>query len=254
MKKIISLLVSLIIISGDVCAAAKEKAVPILLYHNIAVVYNSADDALNVTPERFQEQLSSLKDAGYTIIPFQQYIEYANGNTDVPEKSVVVTFDDGYSSVYYYGFPILMRLEVPATVFVISGLLGFNDTVYPHFTWEQAKEMDNSGYVDIQSHSNFHYNAKEISSSRLILELRKSKYDIETRLNKKCNILAFPYGEYDAQGLSIAKAAGFSCVARTRDWGTNRKSDGLFNLNRIFVHGSWTGKDLIAEIEKNNLM
>lgn len=250
MKKL--LIFTIILCLVPFAVLAEEPAVPILLYHNVTTAYNYADAQLNVTPERFEKQLTALKNGGYNIISFREYINYVNGQGVLPPNSVIITFDDGYSGVYNHAYPILMRQKVHATIFVISGLIGFNDTVYPHFTWEQAIEMDRSGYVDIQSHTNFHYNAREIPLPRLILELRKSKFDIETRLNKTCDILAFPYGEYGETELEAAKNAGYICVSRANDRGTNRKSGGLFHLNRIFVRGTWTGEDLLKIIAENN--
>ena len=231
---------------------AEEPAVPILLYHNVTKGYSLEDASLHITPEEFENQLAALKENGFNIIPMQQYIQYVNGEVTLPENPVIITFDDGYSGVYNYAYPILQKLQVHATVFVITGLVGYNDTVYPHFTWAQAAEMDKSGVVDIQSHTRFHYNAEEIPLPLLTLELRKSKFDLETRLGKKCNILAFPYGAYNNSGLQAAISAGFTCVARTEDRGTNRKSDGLYHLNRIFVRRTWSGEDLIEIIRQNN--
>ncbi len=251
MKKLIFFIVTILVILP--CAAmAQSTPVPILLYHNVTDAYNNEDTLVNVSPGRFEEHISTIISEGYNIISFQQYIKYCHGEAELPENPVIITFDDGYSSVYYKAYPILMKYNAPATVFIISGLVGFNDTLYPHFTWEQAAEMDKSGYIDIQSHSNFHYDATKISLPRLILELRKSKYDIETRLNKQCNILAFPYGEYNAQGLNAAVNAGFEAVARTHDRGTNRKENGLFYLNRLFVRGNQSGEDVVNMLKENN--
>lgn len=251
MKKIIVFLLMLILTSGfSVCA--DEPTVPILLYHNVTHGYCLEDTSLHITPEEFDAQISALKNGGYNIISLQHYIRYVNSGEPIPEKSVIITFDDGYLGVYSHAYPILKKHNVPATVFVITGLVGFNDTSFPHFTWEQALEMDKSGIIDIQSHTRFHYDSTEIPLPLLTLELRKSKYDIETRLGKTCNILAFPYGEYTYVGLDAAKSAGYNCVARTEDMGTNRKSEGLFHLNRIFVRRTWSGNDLIRIIEENN--
>ena len=250
MKKIIFFLLFLLTAVVPVCA--EEPAVPILLYHNVTDGYSLHDTSLHITPAEFDEQISALKNSGYNIISLQHYINHVNSGEVLPENPVIITFDDGYLGVYKHAYPILLKHGVHATVFVITGLVGFNDTSFPHFNWEQALEMDKSGVIDIQSHTRFHYNAKEIPLPLLTLELRKSRYDIETRLGKTCDILAFPYGEYDHNGLEAAKAAGYTCVARTEDMGTNRKSDGLFHLNRIFVRRTWSGSDLIRIIEENN--
>lgn len=236
--------------TSGVCAS--EPAVPILLYHNVTWGYSLHDTSLHITPDEFENQLTALRDNGYNIISLRDYTEYVNNGKSLPEKSVIITFDDGYVGVYKHAYPILKKMNIPATVFVITGLVGYNDTSFPHFTWEQAYEMDQSGVIDIQSHTRFHYNATEIPLTLLKLELRKSKYDIETRLNKKCDFLAFPYGAYNQDCLDAAIAAGYTCVSRTEDKGTNRKSDGLFRLNRIFVRRTWSGKDLINVIERNN--
>ena len=246
-------IIGLIFIMGSAFPVfAHEPAVPILLYHNVTYGYSTEDASLHITPEEFDSQLTALKAGGYNIISLKQYADYVSGNATLPDKPVIITFDDGYSGVYNHAYPILLRHNIPATVFIITGLVGYNDTIYPHFTWEQAAEMDKSDVIDIQSHTRFHYNAEEISLPLLVLELRKSKFDIETRLNKKCEFLAFPYGAYDGDGLEAALAAGFTCIARTEDRGTNRKSDGIHHLNRIFVHGTWSGEELIRIIEENN--
>ena len=229
MKKL--LIFTIILCLVPFAVLAEEPAVPILLYHNVTTAYNYADAQLNVTPERFEKQLTALKNGGYNIISFREYINYVNGQGVLPPNSVIITFDDGYLGVYKHAYPILQKHNVPATVFIITGLVGFNDTSFPHFDWNQAKE---------------------IALPLLTLELRKSKYDIESRLGKTCNILAFPYGEYNREGLDAAIAAGYTCVARTEDMGTNRKSEGLFHLNRIFVRRTWSGADLINIIEQNN--
>lgn len=231
---------------------ADEPAVPILLYHNVTSGYCLDNISLHITPDEFENQIIALKNGGYNIISLRQYINYVNSNAELPEKPVIITFDDGYLGVYTHAYPVLVRQNVPVTVFVITGLVGFNDTSFPHFNWEQATEMTDSGLIDIQSHTRFHYNASEISLPLLTLELRKSKNDIESRLGKPCDILALPYGSYLPETISAAKSAGYKCVARTEDKGTNRKSDGLFHLNRIFVRRTWNGEDLINIIEENN--
>lgn len=93
-------------------------------------------------------------------------------------------------------FPILKELEIPATIFVVTDTVGATKESgkvnYSHFTWEQAKEMQDSGLIDIESHTNDHVKLGELDKDTLNYELRKSKYLIEKNLGKTCDMIAYP--------------------------------------------------------------
>ena len=140
----------------EVSTDSNSVQVPILLYHGIGY---EEGNSLVVTPETFEAQMAALAEAGYTALFFSDLVSYVEQGTALPEKCVVITFDDGYENNYEYAMPILEKYGMKATVHVIGVSVGkdsYKDTgvaIYPHFDAEQAAEMLASGVIDLQSHS-----------------------------------------------------------------------------------------------------
>ncbi len=230
---------------------AEGPAVPILLYHNIAESYDPAMRVLHCTPAEFEEHMTALQTDGYTTITFQQYYDYVTNGAPLPPKPIIVCFDDGYTSNYTYAFPILKRLGMQATIFAITGRMGATDTDYPHFTWEQAREMEESGVIDIESHTNLHLNLEELDVSTAVYELRISYYMLAQELGKTPLVLAYPYGLRSAETAQLATEAGFAVQCLVGDSGVNRKEDGLTALRRLSVSGGMRGQDVLDMIADN---
>ncbi|MHC9416870.1 polysaccharide deacetylase family protein, partial [Clostridium perfringens] len=102
---------------------------------------NPNNNELLVNPEKFKEQLQNLKDNNYTPITLDELYEYLRNNKPIPEKSVVITLDDGYKGNYEYAYPLLKEFKFTATIFVISNYVGAQDFM----TADQLKEMSNNG-------------------------------------------------------------------------------------------------------------
>ncbi len=132
------------------------KRVPILMYHDMAE--KSSGDMV-VSTGKFEEQIRALSEAGYTGITIKQMTDYVEKGIELPAKPVLITFDDGYLSNYRLAYPILKKYNMKCTIFVIGVSVGkdtYKDTgkpITPHFSYEQAKEMLDSGLIDIQSHT-----------------------------------------------------------------------------------------------------
>ena len=94
-----------------------------------------------------------IKDRGYEPISFEQLIEYHENRRELPEKPIIITFDDGYLSNYELAYPILKEFNFKAAIFVIGVSFGNKDLAYPHFGWAEAREMKASGLVSIESHT-----------------------------------------------------------------------------------------------------
>lgn len=241
MKNKLIAVISLILIFTNVSAAE----IPILLYHNISKTYINGQADMHITPDMFDEHMKALTDAGYTAVS----ITDALSGAAMPENPVVITFDDGYYSNYEFGYPILQKYNMCGTIFVITDKMGNFDTSYRHFDWNTAREMENSGIIEILSHTNSHSRLSQVSDIQLVLELRQSKYIIEKELNKKCNILAAPYGDFDERTFIQAKTAGYDAICRVGDIGIDIPTHGIKSLKRYTVHGDMDGTDLLNLIK-----
>lgn len=132
-KKVLFILSLCLALAFSNVFAVSDTDVPILLYHNIAENYNAEDNLLHITPERFKEHMQALNNAGYTSISYKDYQNYVKGLGEIPEKSIIVAFDDGYLSNYTYAFPILKEFGMKAAIFIVTGSVDNDKTVYPHF-------------------------------------------------------------------------------------------------------------------------
>ena len=123
--------------------------VPILMYHQVT------DKEGATTPEKFREDMTAIKDAGYTTVFYSELYDYVANKLPLPKKPVVVSFDDGYLDNYTNAYPILKELQMKAEISVIGGLVGAKQTagVNAHFTWGNAREMLSSGLIQIESHT-----------------------------------------------------------------------------------------------------
>ncbi len=176
----------------------------ILLYHEFTEKV-PAESRYSVvsTPRRFEENMLYLLNAGYTIIPLEALLDYESGRRALPEKSVVITFDDGYLSNYTLIYPILKKYHIPATIFVTV----CNMNIDPNkMTWEQMREMEESGLVSIQSHSWKHVYHDTLPEDELRNYVDKSFETLEANLGKrKRRLFAYPHGKYSERSVQVLK-------------------------------------------------
>ncbi len=140
-------------------AAAQEPiGLPVLMYHSINSREKKAGDYV-ITPEALRSDLLWLKEEGYQTVVVQDLIDYVETGAPLPEKPVMITFDDGYYNNYLNAFPILQELQMKAVISIIISetdkysQLDENRENYSHLTWEQVNEMMDSGLIEFQSHS-----------------------------------------------------------------------------------------------------
>ena len=134
-----------------------DVKVPVLLYHNFVTTVLEVDsDNFNYinTPQSFEENIKTFLENGYTIISMKELALADNGKIELPSKPIVITFDDGYYSNYEYIYPILKKYNVKASIFIITDKVGKKIDGIKYLGWEECLEMQNSGLVEIFSHSN----------------------------------------------------------------------------------------------------
>lgn len=131
--------------------AETSTQLPVLLYHQLD---ETGDRRLTISVRRFEEHLAALQAGGYTAVTLDDLAAYVYQGTPLPEKPVLITFDDGYLSNYTEAWPLLKQYGMKATFFVIGSTVGHTENpTLPHFSWAQAREMVDSGVVSIQSHT-----------------------------------------------------------------------------------------------------
>ena len=142
-----------------------------------------------VPPEEFKKQMQYLHDEGYHTITMDELYDYMTKGTELPDKPVLITFDDGYIDNYKYAFPILKEYNMKATLFMITSAFGESRFV----NVEQLKEMQANG-IDIQSHTVNHKDLRNMSLDQARDELISSKAVLEDRMKHPVRYIAYPGG------------------------------------------------------------
>ncbi len=237
-----------------------EVVVPVLMYHNLAEEYPESTVSANITPELFENHIKTLISFGFNPIKLSDYYAYVTGNKTLPENPIIITFDDGYLSNFEVAYPVLKKYNVPAAIFVVTSTVGHTPEMgtvsYPHFSWEQAREMQDSGLIEINSHTHSHKDITGLTTAELQKEIRFSKYLIEKNLQKYCYTFAYPYGGYREDTDTLIGYAGYKMQIKVYDSSSeeiylaNTKKEGLKNIRRLTVRGDMSELDLIDIINK----
>lgn len=250
-------LVVIAIIIGIIFRQKKENKradvkIPILLYHNfVTTVPDSDPDNFNYinTPQSFEENIKTFLENGYTIISMKELALAENGKMELPSKPIVITFDDGYYSNYEYIYPILKQYNVKASIFIVTDKIAQEIDDIKYLGWEECLEMQNSGIVEIGSHSKKHVFYDKRSVRELRDDVKESYKEIEKNLGKQdLKIFAYPYGAYTNETVRTLKNNGIDF--QIYDIGMNNFKDFDRNaIKRINIPCEMTGKEIIAEIE-----
>jgi len=233
-KKIILLMLLVLIpllLSGPkildqklVAESASDTSVVILNYHKV----DDMKISLSVAPADFEKQMAYLKEQGYTTITPDQLLDNLEKGTELPEKPILITFDDGYEDNYKNAYPVLKKYGFKATIFVITDFLDR----YPNYiTWAQAKELQKNG-INIESHTVQHKSLTELNDDELRLELINSKKSIDEHLGKDTRYIAYPTGTYNLHIAQMVKDAGYR-AAFTVKYGNVDKASNVYALERV---------------------
>lgn len=175
-----------------------DVKIPILLYHDfVTTVPDSDPDNFNYinTPESFEENIKVLLENEYTFISIKELNDIINGKMDLPKKPILINMDDGYYSNYEYIYPILKKYNVKAAIFVVTDKIGKEIDGKKYLGWEQCLEMQNSGLVEICSHSKRHVFYDKLPVRAIYDDVTESYKVIEKKLgNKDLKVFAYPYG------------------------------------------------------------
>ena len=210
-----------------------RKYIPVLTYHcidNIVWGYKP----MFVPVKAFDEQMKYLNEQGYTAITFKDL-----ENIDKISKPVIITFDDGYENNYTNAYPILKKYNMKATIFVISSTIEHQKYLK---IW-QIKEMQN--LIDIESHTVSHHYLDKLPKKEIENELVRSKEYLQSLLNTKIDVLAYPYGSFNDKVIKIAKKY-YKYAVTTNPGEFCYKHANDYKIKRISIHNDVTLEKFIS--------
>jgi biofilm PGA synthesis lipoprotein PgaB len=242
-----------------------KSKVAVLTYHHL----DATESSVTITPERFKSHLHVLKSNGFNIISVEDFIAFLQKKKTVPPNAVVITFDDGYESVYKYAYPVLKSEGMVATVFLIVNYVDDGTLRQPSIlNWKQITEMHNDGFSfyshSYNSHGSLISKGKELSllSNKMFLpsvnrietdneyktrvrdDLTKADDILNTKLANKINLLCLPHGQYNNTLIKIANQAHISYLF-TGNEGLN--TDKVKLINRINAGSPYMSEKLLIK-------
>ena len=222
----------------------------ILMYHRVDAIPTATRHPKNfVTPARFTDQIEALLSWGYEPITFTDWLAYRTHKAQqLPKRPFIVTFDDGYNDFATNAWPVLRRLGVPATVFLVASKTGMTndwDHDEPRTGLLDAvtiRNLEGEG-VSFGGHGYSHLPLANISPNEAREEIAHCHAALVGLLSRPPEVFAYPYSNQNAKVRQLTREAGFHCAVRGKGRLNYRGTD-PFGLRRILMHEGITAAQL----------
>jgi peptidoglycan/xylan/chitin deacetylase (PgdA/CDA1 family) len=232
MKKKFSVLLLAVLISGGFYFfwLSPRYTVPILMYHRIG----DEQGSFSVSPKNFTRQMEFLKKFKYRVISLEELVRSIREKKYIPKNSVVITFDDGYRNNFIYAYPVLKKLNFPATVFLISD---FIDTKPEFLKWNEIMVMSKAN-ISFGGHTKTHYYLGIPKDEKVAFEeISGSKKAIEKMTGLPADYFCYPSGGFNQRVKELVAQAGYQGACTTNRGFADYNSD-VYELKRIKVTNS----------------
>jgi len=230
----------------------KALSVPVLMYHHVS---DHKGALVTMTPENFESQVAYLASSGYKTLSLEEFLAFKKGELELPKKSVLLTFDDGWIDNYLVAYGVLKKYGVKATIFVVTDWierasqdkrasdeiyipnhregkkLAYEEPASAVMNWDDLKEMMNGGLISIDSHSNAHDN-ESLGLDEWRDDLAFSRQLLKSRLGIESKHLCWPRGKYTDELVDLAKSLGFRALYTTKR-GVNLADSDASQIKRI---------------------
>ena len=273
------LAVSMVIgISTDAITVNSEQKdvtlLPILMYHQITREKNRVNK-FTVTETELEEDLKYIVGRGYTTVTVEDLIDFRKSGKKLPAKPLMISFDDGYETVYDILLPLLKKYELKAVAAVIGSAVDKFSQVedhhirYSHLNWEKVELLVKSGYVEIQNHTyDMHKNTGcrkgvrreknencEHYREALKTDLMRFQDEMEEHTGYRPKAVVYPFGEYSKETPVILKELGFEaaliCEEKINRLDINNADEWIFRLGRFNRPGGMDTQEFFKKIEAN---
>lgn len=250
---------------------AEQRVLTVVMYHS---VLKSRKSEYIVSPEQFEGDLAAYKALGYATVTAKQLVSYGEGTDSLPDKPLLITFDDGHYNNLYYALPLLKKYGYTAVINVIGGFCDYTSVSgdchnpnYSYLTWEDIRELKESGVFEIGNHTyNMHKYSPRFGVGRLKGEsdeiyAAKIREDVG-RLNGKlteitgeqCLVFAYPFGRYNKVARATLSELGFKILLNCAD-GVNLinrgEAEDLLSLKRFNRNGFYTKERFVSALNKS---
>ena len=206
------------------------ETIPILTFHSI----DNRGEVISFSPHLFRSGVTKLREQGYTTLSLIKGAESLRRGAPLPERSFIITFDDGYENFYTEALPVLQECRMTATVFIVGGTTSSNERApfegRAMLSWKQIRETLQCG-MDIGSHTLTHPDLTKLSQDQIEAEINDSKKLLEDRLGESISSFAYPFGRYDTRSRQVV-GQSFDCACSDRLGIASSGSD-LYALERV---------------------
>lgn len=229
---------------------ARTGTARILYYHRV----EDEEHRSCVRPAAFAEQMRHLRTGGYNLLSLGAVREHLDARRSFPERTVIVTFDDGFADNFHHAFPILQRESIPMTLFLTADYIGTEELpvlrdrsgVRP-LDWDQVNEMARNG-VDLGAHTLTHPNLTEVDDAELRRQVTESRDRIEEHTSVRVRTFCYPRGDFDTRVKAAVRDAGYDLACTTME-GCVTEDTHPFSLRRTFVANDDSLRDFRHKLE-----
>ena len=184
----------------DTASADQGSSASVVMYHR----FGEGDfPSTSVTVEQFEAHLEEIKNGGYTLLSLNDLVDKLRNKEPLADKTLAITIDDGYESIYTVAYPRFKKYNIPFTIFVSTDPI---DRGYAkHLNWKQIREMVKDPLVSIGAHTASHLHMAAASPARLGDEMSRSLQRLEKEIGYRPDIFAFPYGEASLSAINVVR-------------------------------------------------
>jgi peptidoglycan/xylan/chitin deacetylase (PgdA/CDA1 family) len=224
-------------------AARRILRTPILMYHYLSTPPANADiyrRDLSVSPELFAAHLDRIQAEGYTTVSLVDLYLALTQGAPLPDKPVVITFDDGYGDNYANAFPALQQRRMTATFFVVIDFINAQRPEY--MTWDMLREMHAAG-MSIEAHGIDHTSLKRRTHEDLVFQAMRCYETLQNEIGVRAHFISYPAGQYDQATVDVFRSAGYWAGVTTQQ-GATHSSDKLLELSRVRIRNTTSADEL----------